>query len=128
MSNPGLLKERLERLLLLRNRIPARFSSIQAPVDFLTTESGLEHLDSICMVLIAVGEEIKKIDRQTNGTLLPGFPQIPWDEIVGMRDFLAHHYFEADPEQIFNTCQQGVPPLIDVVQQMLAGVENGAVS
>jgi uncharacterized protein with HEPN domain len=119
MSDPNLVTERLERLLTLLNRIPGRFATIYRPADFLATESGLEHLDSICMVLIAVGEEVKKIDRQTSGILLQKYPQIPWSDIMGMRDFLAHRYFEVDPEQLFNTCQQNIPQLIEVVKLML---------
>jgi len=71
------------------------------------------------MVLIAVGEEVKKIDRKTSGILLQKYPQIPWSDIMGMRDFLAHRYFEIDPEQLFNTCQQNIPQLIEVVKLML---------
>ena len=79
MSNLPLLKKRIDRLLILLNRIPERFSAIHVPEDFSTTRAGVEHLDSICMVLIAVGEEVKKIGRQTNGMLLPKYPQIPWN-------------------------------------------------
>lgn len=124
MSDSSLLKERLERLLMLLNRIPDRFATIQTPADFFATKAGLEHLDSICMVLIAAGEELKKIDRDTNGTLLVKFPQIPWHDVMGMRNFLAHQYFEVDPEQLFDTCQRDIPELIAVVEQMLLEIEN----
>lgn len=124
MSDQSLLKERLERLLMLLNRIPDRFATIQTPADFFATKAGLEHLDSICMVLIAAGEELKKIDRYTNGTLLAKFPQIPWHDVMGMRNFLAHQYFEVDPEQLFDTCQRDIPELITVVEQILLEIEN----
>jgi len=126
MCDSTLLKERIERLLILLNRIPDRFSTIQAPADFLATKAGVEHLDSICMVLIAVGEELKKIDRQTSGTLLSKYPQIPWSNIMGMRDFLAHHYFEIAPDQLFDTCQNDIPELINVVKQILCELNNSS--
>ncbi len=78
MSEDSQLLERLQMVLSALERIPARFVSIKAPSDFVASESGLEHMDSICMVLIAVGEEFKKIDRITEGKLFVQYPQIEW--------------------------------------------------
>ena len=55
MSDNDLLIERLQQILTALERIPKRFESIAEPQDFCRTESGLEHLDSICMVLLADG-------------------------------------------------------------------------
>ncbi len=59
MSDDGLLLDRLTQILEALERIPRRFENIASPQDFYSTESGLEHLDSICMVLLAVGESFK---------------------------------------------------------------------
>ena len=39
-------------------RLPGRFADIRTPQDFIATEAGREHLDSISMVLLAVGERL----------------------------------------------------------------------
>jgi len=67
MSDPPLLRERLTAILEALERIPRRFANIAQPADFLTSEAGRDSMDGICMVLIAVGEEFKAIDRQTEG-------------------------------------------------------------
>lgn len=87
------IQERLKVVLTALERIPRRFSAISEPGDFVSSEEGLDRLDSICMVLIAAGEEFKKIDRQTEGKLYAQYPQVPWRGAIGLRDILAHAYF-----------------------------------
>ncbi len=100
MSDDDLLLDRLTQILEALERIPRRFENIASPQDFYSTEQGLEHLDSICMVLLAVGESFKQINQKTEGSLLAAYPQIPWQEIMSLRNILAHVYFEVDEQQI----------------------------
>ena len=44
--------------------------SIKTSDDFLDNERGLEHLDSISMRLIAIGDGFKNIDKLTDHQLL----------------------------------------------------------
>lgn len=62
----------------------------------------MEKLDSICMLLIAIGESLKNLDKITDQSLLPLYPQIDWKRAKGMRDVISHHYFQVDAEIIFN--------------------------
>lgn len=119
MSDHDLLIERLQQILAALERIPKRFKSIAEPQDFCRTESGIEHLDSICMVLLAVGEAFKQINQKTEGKFLAIYPQIPWQEIMGLRNILAHVYFEVDEQQIYNICRDDIPLLIQTVRQMI---------
>ena len=120
-----LLQKRLEVVLAALQRIPRRFADIEEPRDFISSEEGFDRLDSICMILVAAGEEFKKIDRQTEGKLFEQYPQVPWRGAIGLRDVLAHAYFQADPEQIYAICRDRVPVLIETVQQMIQDLENG---
>ncbi len=124
MSDDGLLLDRLKQILEALERIPKRFENIALPQDFYNTESGLEHLDSICMVLLAVGESFKQINQKTEGNLLAAYPQIPWQEIMGLRNILAHAYFEVDEQQIYNICRDDIPQLIETVRQMIQDLDR----
>ena len=124
MSEYSRLLERLQLVLSALERIPARFASIKAPSDFVASESGLEHMDSICMVLIAVGEEFKKIDRTTEGKLFARYPQIEWRGAIGLRDVLAHGYFQVDSEQLYKICKHSIPLLIETLRQMIQDLEH----
>jgi uncharacterized protein with HEPN domain len=119
MSDNDLLIERLQQILIALERIPRRFESIADPQDFFRTESGIEHLDSICMVLLAVGEAFKQINQKTEGEFLAIYPQVPWQEIMGLRNILAHVYFEVDEQQIYNICRDDIPLLIQTVRRMV---------
>ena len=39
--------------------------------DYLLTPEGMKNLAATCMIIEAIGESIKKIDKRTNGELLP---------------------------------------------------------
>ncbi len=124
MSEQALLRERLEMILDALERIPRRFAVIKTPDDFVTSQSGVDLMDSICMVLLATGEEFKKIDRETEGELLARYPQVTWRGAIGFRDVLAHGYFQIDPEQLYTVCEENIPLLIETVQHMIQDLED----
>ena len=62
--------------------------------DLPKTVSGMKTLSADCMLIQAIGEEFKKIDKYTESKLLPLRPEIPWKQVKGMRDFIAHGYFD----------------------------------
>jgi uncharacterized protein with HEPN domain len=119
-----LLRERLERVLSILERVPRRFAKVTRPEGFISSDAGIDCMDSICMVLIAAGEEFKKIDRITEGQLFAQYPQVEWRGVIGLRDVLAHGYFQADPQQLYNVCQDNIPTLIEVLRQMIDDLED----
>ncbi len=92
--------------------------------DFLDSDTGKEKLDSICMKLIAVGESLKKIDKVTDKNLLKNYPDIEWKKIIGIRDFISHHYFDLDAEIIFDICQSHINDLIGTLQTIKSHLEK----
>ena len=99
--------------------VEKRSERITEPNDFLTSETGVILMDSICMKLSAIGESIKNLDKITNHELLIQYPKIPWRNVMGVRDFIVHHYFEVDAEVIFEICKNDIPTLISVIAQMI---------
>ncbi len=123
MSEQTLLRERLQTILEALERIPRRFANIETPDDFVSSQSGIDLMDSICMVLLATGEELKKIDRNTEGSLFARYPQVTWRGAIGLREVLAHGYFQVDPEQLFAICEENIPPMIETVKTMIRDLE-----
>ena len=109
----------LELIKSSLQEVSKRSDKISEPNDFLTSESGVILLDSICMKLSAVGESIKNLDKITNHELLPIYSEIPWKNVMGVRDFIVHHYFEVDADVIFDICKNDVPVLSSVISQMM---------
>lgn len=95
-----------------------RCRDIQSVDDFLDSSEGMLLLDGVCMKLIAIGESVKNLDKLTERNLLVNYPQIPWREVMGMRDIIVHHYFEIDAVVILATVRENVPSLHDVMIQI----------
>jgi len=125
MYDRRVLVEKLGTLLEALERIPRRFSDIAEPADFYASDAGIDRMDAICMILIAAGEEFKNIDRKTDGKLLNRYPDVKWRGVMGVRDVLAHGYFQVNAEQLYEICENDIPALIETVKSMINDVEKG---
>jgi uncharacterized protein with HEPN domain len=106
----------LEKIELAINRLQERTANISSTDDFLLSPSGMEKLDAACMVLIAIGESIKNLDKLTNGKMLPTYPSIPWKRVMGMRDVIAHHYFDVDADVVYSVISKELSPLKTAIE------------
>jgi len=97
---------------------------INTAEDFATTPTGMDMLDVATIRLMAVGEEIKKIEKRTKGQLLVQYPNIDWKNIIDLRNFIAHEYFQVDANVIFDTIQNKLQPLLTTIQQIIANLEK----
>ena len=71
-------------------------------------------LDAVSMRLLEIGEAVKAVSPELTATE----PDIPWRDIAGMRDFLAHHYFAMNPEIVQLTIDKRLAPLAEAVERM----------
>jgi len=107
--------DRIEEAILL---ILEKTELIHSPNDFSMSTDGMFTLSGVCMQLIFIGENVKVIDNKTNHSYLSSYPNIPWIEIMGLRDIIAHEYHRIDAEEIFQIIKNDLPDLLSVVQQM----------
>lgn len=89
---------------------------IKCADDFALTPAGTEKLDAACMLLIVIGESIKNLDRITNKQLLPTYPSIKWKQVMGVRDIIAHHYFDVDIDVIYQIIHDDLTPLLEAIR------------
>lgn len=80
--------------------------------DFLKTPEGVKDLAASSMLIEAIGEGFKKVDKLTDNQLLPLRPEIPWKEVKGIRDKVAHGYFDIDADIIYGSVKYDIPELI----------------
>jgi uncharacterized protein with HEPN domain len=99
------------------------FSAVVQADDFYASDEGRDKLDSISMKLLAVGELLKRIDRKTNKTLFVKYDAIDWIGFMGLRDVIAHDYYNLNPVKIFEICSNETEPLRTVVQQIIKELE-----
>lgn len=72
------------------------------------------------MLLIVIGESVKRIDKVTNKELLSFYTEIDWKGVMGMRDIIAHHYFDIDASIVFDVIKNNLPEVKVVIDKMLS--------
>ena len=107
----AMVYETLKNIEIAISRLEERNVQIHSANDYLISAWGMEKLDAACMVIIALGESVKTLDKQTDKKLLPTYPSIDWKKIMGARDIIAHHYFDVDAEEVFNIIKNDLDPL-----------------
>lgn len=100
-------------------RLQERTRRIHHIDDFLGSPDGMILLDATCMLLIAIGESLKNLDKVTNGKLLPTYPSVPWKQVKGLRDIISHHYFDVDAEQILWIVTNEIDPLKEAISHFI---------
>jgi uncharacterized protein with HEPN domain len=70
--------------------------------------------DGVIRRLEIIGEATKHIPKRVRDT----HPEIPWRQIAGMRDVLAHDYFGVILENAWNVVQRDLPPLKAVAEEL----------
>ena len=116
----GIALDILEDILSAIEKLEERTKDIRSVDDFLGSSPGMVLLDATCMLLIAVGESLKNLDKTTDGKLLPTYPSIPWKNVKGLRDIIAHHYFDVDAAQILWIIKNEISPLKDAIRYFIA--------
>jgi uncharacterized protein with HEPN domain len=119
MYDKSLVQSILQQIDDALETIKKRTEIIQSVNDFTDTPSGMEKLDSICMLFMAIGDALKKIDKITDGNLLSKYSEIDWKGAIGFRDIIAHHYFDIDAEQVFWICEKELSPLSITVKKII---------
>jgi uncharacterized protein with HEPN domain len=101
-------------------RLRERTKDVHDIDDFLGSTNGMILLDATCMLLIAIGEGLKNLDKVTKGKLLPTYPSIPWKQVKGLRDIISHHYFDVDPAQVMWIVSKEISPLEAAIKYFIA--------
>lgn len=113
------------------NRLPAYLDHMrQAAIDACGFAEGLGKADfledkrtqqAVIMSLIIIGEAAPHVmDRYAEFTL--AHTQVPWRSMRGMRNRIAHGYFEINLDVVWETVQTALPELL----QKLSAVRQNA--
>ena len=124
MSNPTRILSLLDRIEDAIILIDENTSYIKSPDNFLCSSDGMFALSGVCMQLIFIGESVKLIDAKTGHNYLPHYTNIPWTDIMGLRDIIAHEYHHIDVEEIFKVIKYDLPTLLETVKQMKKDFAN----
>ena len=105
------IKSTLEQIKTAIGQLKEWNEAISSSEDYYLSSSGMQKLAASCMLIEAIGEGIKKIDHITKGELLQERPEIPWVDVMGIRNHIAHGYFDIDGEIVFSVIKNDLVPL-----------------
>jgi len=67
-----------------------------------------------------IGEAANHVDIE----MQKKFSDIPWNDVIGMRNRLVHGYYDIDLDRVWDTLTDDLPPLIDELQDLIGKVSN----
>jgi len=94
-------------------------ADIKQADDYYLSPDGMQKLAASCMLIEAIGEGIHQIDDITEGKMFPERPEIPWEDVIGIRNHIAHGYFDIDGEVVYGVIKQDLDPLLEAVEYFL---------
>ena len=72
---------------------------------------------AVIMSLVVIGEAATKVmDRYAD--FAGGHPQVPWRSMRGMRNRIAHGYFEINLDVVWDTVQAALPALLEQMDSL----------
>ena len=69
--------------------------------------SSVLHQDAMIRNIEIIGEAASRLTEETRAMV----PEVPWDEIVGMRHRLVHEYFGVNLDRVWETVETDLPRL-----------------
>ena len=100
-------RQRLEDIL-------AAIRAIRQHLERGSIDDGLV-FDAVRVRLIEIGEAVKTLPA----ALLAEEPSLPWSQIAGMRDRLAHRYFDTSHAMVSATVAEDLPQVEAAVHRLL---------
>ena len=73
------------------------------------------HQNAVMRPLEIIGEAARRVSQDTR----EAHPDIPWDQMVGMRNRLIHEYFRVNLTTVWETVQDDLPPLIAQLEPLV---------
>lgn len=70
--------------------------------------------DAVLHRMEIMGESSKKLSEETKKEM----PNIPWNKVAGLRDRIAHGYFDLDLPRLWLIIQNDLPSLKSTVQKL----------
>ena len=82
---------------------------------FSAFEADIQCQDSVTRRLEIIGEAAKRLSQETRLSL----PQIPWSDMIGMRNRMIHQYDKVNLAIVWDTVQNALSPLIEELEKVV---------
>ncbi len=105
----------------------------QAATDACAFVEGLDKVDfledkrtqqAVIMSLVIIGEAATKV-MDNYATFTQAHPEVPWRSMRGMRNRIAHGYFDINLDVVWETVQTALPELLRQLPAECQDVDDG---
>jgi len=113
MPSPDRDRSIVEHMLAYCKEIEAAHADFGSSYDVFQRKSTYRNAIALC--LLQIGELVNHL----SDTFKTAHPQMPWKQIRGMRNLVAHEYSTMDVEVIWFTSIEDIPQLRSFCEQLL---------
>lgn len=93
----------------------ADIQNFTSDITYKELEKDKKTLYAVIRCFEVLGEAVKKIPQD----IRKKHSDVPWEEMAGMRDKLIHEYFGVDVETLWDTIEEDLPSLKDIVSKIV---------
>ena len=104
-------KIHLERIIEAVDRVEYHLLGFK----FDMFERNKTRYDAVLMQLVNIGELVNRLSENFREE----HADFPWHEAVGMRNQIAHGYFEIDAKEVWKTAKKDLPKLKKQIKKLL---------
>ena len=117
-DNQFTIRDRLDSILESINLIQEWSKDRRTAHDFMLSPTGVMAFNACVMRLQVIGEQVGKLLKNEENPL-SAYPEIPWNAIYGMRNFVSHEYANIDEELVVSVINRDIPQLKAVIIDLL---------
>lgn len=77
-------------------------------------DSDEKTVDAVIRNFIIIGEAATKLPKELHNQ----YPDVPWEKMIGMRNFVVHEYFGISNEVLWNTVKKEFPELKKLLKKI----------
>lgn len=75
----------------------------------------IQSQDSVIRRLEIIGEAARRISEETK----TAYPNLPWSDMIGMRNIMIHEYDDVDLSMVLETVKKDLPQLVEGIEKIL---------
>jgi uncharacterized protein with HEPN domain len=80
-----------------------------------SVESDSQARAAVLYEFLVMGEAVKRLSPEFRA----GLPDVPWNQIAGMRDVLIHGYDRVNFDRVWLAIERSLPELLDVLTPLI---------
>jgi len=97
---------------------------VESADEWLSSVNGMQKLAGNAMMIEVIGEEVKKVEKRLGTEFLNQRPEIPWREVMGMRNHIAHGYFDINELYVFSVIKNDLAPLLEAIDYFVSVLDT----